>query len=388
MTIQADMFIEACRTRGHDFFAGVPCSFVKPLINAIIQAPSLRYVGAASEGEVLGITTGAWIAGRRTVAMCQNSGFGNMVNPLTSLNRPFGVPTLLIATWRGQPGLPDEPQHEQMGRILQPLIECLELPWRYFPDTPEDVDRAVGEASSEAEATRRPVVLVMKQGTVAAGAEIPEPTSRPTDGSTRDSRIGGPPPTRREAIRAALDAWPEHAPIVATTGMTGRELFALCDRRNHLYTVGSMGCASAIGLGLALGYRNPATARPVLVLDGDGAALMKLGNLSTIGRERPARFVHVVLNNGTHDSTGGQHTAGLTVDFSAIAAACGYRSGVRVDDVNGLRGAIDRALGAPRPHLIETAIRPGSTSGVGRPKLTPRQIIDRFRATVGEDSSS
>jgi len=306
-----------------------------------------------------------------------------MVNPLTSLNRPFGVPTLLIATWRGQPGLSDEPQHEQMGRILHSLIECLELPWRDFPDTPDDVDRVIDEAAAEAEATRRPVVLVMKSGSVAAGAEVPEPSPRPPDGRVTDNRTGGPSLTRRDALRAVLDAWPAQAPIIATTGMTGRELFALCDRPNHLYTVGSMGCASAIGLGLALGYRNSDTAHPVLVLDGDGAALMKLGNFSTIGRERPGRLIHVVLNNGTHDSTGGQHTAGLSVDFGAIAAACGYASGVRIDDGDGLRESIDRGLAVPGPHLVEVRIKPGSTPGIGRPTLSPRQVIDRFRANLG-----
>ncbi len=383
MTIAAQTFIDAADARGYDFFAGVPCSFVKPLINAVIESPKLRYLGGASEGEVLGITTGAWIAGRHTVAMCQNSGFGNMVNPLTSLNRPFGVPTLLIVTWRGEPGLGDEPQHEQMGRILQPLIECLELSWQYFPDATQDVDRVIGEACEEAEATRRPVVLIMKQGTVAAGAEIPEPVTQSLDGVARDERTGQRQPTRLEALRAALDVFPSGAPIVATTGMTGRELFAVCDRPNHLYTVGSMGCASAIGLGIALGYRQPAPP-PVLVLDGDGAALMKLGNLSTVGRERPGRFVHVILNNGTHDSTGGQHTAGSSVDFAAIAAASGYRTCLRVDNVAGLRDGIERALSADGPHLIEVLIQPGSTPGIGRPTLTPRQVIDRFRAAVGE----
>ena len=134
MTVTAARFIDACAVRGYDFFSGVPCSFVRSLINGVILSPHLRYVGASSEGEALGITAGAWMAGRKTVAICQNSGFGNMVNPLTSLNRPFSIPTLIVTTWRGQPGLNDEPQHEQMGRQLIPLIECLELPWQYFPE--------------------------------------------------------------------------------------------------------------------------------------------------------------------------------------------------------------------------------------------------------------
>jgi len=147
--------------------------------------------------------------------------------------------------------------------------------------------------------------------------------------------------------------------------------------------VGSMGCASAIGLGLSLGYRKRGLATRVLVIDGDGAALMKMGNLSTIGREQPESLVHLLLNNGTHDSTGGQHTAGLLVDFATVAGACGYRTGVRVDDAAGLAGALAAAAAAPGPHLIEVAIQAGSSPGVGRPTVSPREVIDRFRGTVG-----
>jgi phosphonopyruvate decarboxylase len=384
MSVSAAAFIDACTERGYDFFAGVPCSFIRALINGVITSPRLTYVGGASEGEVLGITSGAWIAGRKTVAMCQNSGFGNMVNPLTSLNRPFGIPTLLITTWRGEPGVKDEPQHEQMGRILRPLIECLELSAHDFPEHERDIAPALDRAAGETERTRTPVVLVMRKGAVDEGAEIGDPVARPPDGVAQDRRRGAVTLSRTDAIRIVRDAVPEQAPIIATTGMTGRELFALGDRPNQLYTVGSMGCASAIGLGLALGRRNPAAAPPTLVLDGDGAALMKLGNLATIGHERPQRFVHVVLNNGTHDSTGGQHTAAANVDFAAVAVACGYANGTRVDDADGLAAAIAGAAGGSGPYLVEVSIKPGTPEGIGRPTLTPREVIDRFRATVGQ----
>lgn len=378
MSIRAETFVDACRSRGYDFFAGVPCSFIKPLINRVIGSEGLRYVGAASEGEVLGITSGAWLAGRGTVAMCQNSGFGNMVNPLTSLNRPFGIPTLLVTTWRGQPGLKDEPQHEQMGRILRNLIECLEIEWHPFPEEPADVSPAINRAIDAAENTRRPVVLIMKHGTVEAGAEIPDAVAVPPAGRYEDRRAGGLRPTRRQAIEAILAEWPAADPIVATTGMTGRELFTVCDRPNHLYTVGSMGCASAIGLGFSLARPG----RHTLVLDGDGAALMKLGNFSTIGREKPESLIHVVLNNGTHDSTGGQHTAGLNVDFAGVAIACGYATGTSVVDGPALAAAVARARTAPGPHLIEAAILPGTPPGVGRPTITPREVVDRFRSAM------
>ena len=384
MTIAASTFIDACTRRGYDFFAGVPCSFVRALINRVIASPRLRYVGGASEGEVLGITSGAWMAGRKTVAMCQNSGFGNMVNPLTSLNRPFAIPTLLVTTWRGQPGVNDEPQHEQMGRILFDLIDCLELAWHYFPEAEDEVDALIERVLCDAERTRKPVVLVMRKGAVEAGEEIGAPVPRPPTGVVLDHRRGRSKMTRTDAIRVARDAFADSAPIIATTGMTGRELFTIGDRPNQLYTVGSMGCASAIGLGLSLGRRNAEKAPPTMVLDGDGAALMKMGNFATIGHEQPHRFVHVLLNNGTHDSTGGQHTSASNVDFASVAVACGYRSGTRVDDADGLAAAVQRASDGPGPHLIEVSILPGSPAGIGRPTITPQQVIDRFKVAIAE----
>src|SRR3954469_11016913 len=119
--ITADQFIDAAGARGFDFYTGVPCSYLTPLINGVLSSRALRYVGAASEGEAVAIAAGAWLAGRRTVVMCQNSGLGNAVNPLTSLNAAFNIPTLFITTWRGQPGVPDEPQHVLMGQITQDL---------------------------------------------------------------------------------------------------------------------------------------------------------------------------------------------------------------------------------------------------------------------------
>src|SRR5579859_7820281 len=140
--ITADAFIAAARARGFDFFTGVPCSFLTPLINGVLSDRSLRYVGAASEGEAVAIAAGAWLAGRRTIVMCQNSGLGNAVNPLTSLNAPFRIPTLLVTTWRGQPGLADEPQHEVMGQITHDLISLMGLPVEDAPNTDETVGPA------------------------------------------------------------------------------------------------------------------------------------------------------------------------------------------------------------------------------------------------------
>lgn len=263
------------------------------------------------------------------------------------------------------------------------MIECMELPWAFFPEETSEVDDAVQKVVTAMEKDRKPFVMVMRQGAVALGHEIPDAVVCPPQGKAEDERTGKVILTRTAAISAILEVCPKEAPIVATTGMTGRELYTIADRPNHLYTVGSMGCASAIGLGLSCGLSQDGVTKPVVVLDGDGAALMKLGNFATIGHEKPKHLLHLLLNNGTHDSTGGQHTSASNVDFSRVAAACGYASATRVDDAAGLQRAVKRSLAEPGPHLVDISILPGSPKGIGRPKIAPREVVDRFRDFVG-----
>ncbi len=164
--INADDFLGPARAEGLDFYTGVPCSYLTPLINRVINDPANRYVGAASEGEAVGIAAGAWLAGRQTVVMCQNSGLGNAVNPLTSLNAPFQIPTLLVVTWRGQPGLTDEPQHELMGQITPALLDTLRIPHMAFPATADDIGPAIAAMSASLSETRLPFAFIMEKGSV------------------------------------------------------------------------------------------------------------------------------------------------------------------------------------------------------------------------------
>ena len=168
--ISAASFIEHLRGLGYSQYAGVPCSFFTSFLNYVINDPTLDYVGATSEGEAVGITLGAALAGRKTVTMCQNSGLGNMVNPLTSLNYPFRIPTLLIVTWRGQPGVKDEPQHEQMGRIMHQLLDTLEIPWLPFPQEESEIAGVMAQAEASMLERERPFALVMPKDSIAAHA--------------------------------------------------------------------------------------------------------------------------------------------------------------------------------------------------------------------------
>jgi phosphonopyruvate decarboxylase len=379
--IRAATFLHEGRRRGFDFYTGVPCSFLTPLINQVIGDRATGYVGAASEGEAVAIAAGAWLAGRGPVVMCQNSGLGNTINPLTSLNWPFRIPLLLIVTWRGQPGLKDEPQHELMGRITAALLETAEVRHRPFPKTDGDIGAALDAAGAAMAETGLPFALVLEKDTVAeAPLEPPATKSRPR-GELVDRRSGGSLVPRVAALERLLAVLPDTAAVIATTGKCGRELFTLADRPQHLYQVGSMGGASAMGLGVALNVR-----RPVVVLDGDGAALMKLGNLATIGAQAPANLVHVVLDNGVHDSTGGQATVSATVDFAAVAMACGYAGAAACDDLAGLEAALRAALAAPGPHLVHLRIAPGSLAKLGRPTVGPAEVARRFRDFLRAES--
>lgn len=374
--ITADEFLETLQKSGHSFVSGVPCSFLKPFINRVIDSPVLDYLGAASEGEAVGITLGAYLGGRKTVTLCQNSGLGNTVNPLTSLNYPFRIPTLLITTWRGEPGRPDEPQHELMGQVTHDLLEILRIPWRPFPETPDEIEPAMAEAEATMTDRQLPFAFVMKKNTVTPadlesrpeGVEIQTLRFEVEPGSQSDR------PTRAAALEVILESCSPEAALVATTGKTGRELFTLADRPQHLYVVGGMGTASAIGLGIA----ETCPERPVVVLDGDGAALMKLGTLATIGARAPKNLCHVVLDNGVHDSTGGQATVSSTVRFADIAAAANYRQVGEVQSLGGLADCLAMLRKRPGPSLIHLKIRPGSMDNLGRPTVTPTEVRDRF----------
>ncbi|MBC7951580.1 MAG: phosphonopyruvate decarboxylase [Rhodospirillaceae bacterium] len=373
--IKAQDFIAAARDVGIDFFTGVPCSYLTPLINRVISDPGTPYVGATSEGEAMAIAAGAWFGGRLPVVMCQNSGLGNTVNPVTSLNYPFRIPALMVVTWRGEPGFPDEPQHDVMGEVTHALLDTIRVPHATFPEQPEELAPRLRAAVNHMRGEALPYAFVMRKDSVETETLDSPAKAVPPAGRVVDLRSHGAVPTRFDVLTRSLGVLPGNAAVIATTGKTGRELFTAADREQHLYVVGSMGGASAIGLGVATQVRNP-----VVVFDGDGAALMKLGNMATIGATAPDNLIHVVLDNGVHDSTGGQETVSSFVDFAAVAAACSYRTAARCDDLAGYERALSDALKAPGPHLIHIRIRPGSLEKLGRPTVKPPEVALRFKA--------
>ena len=380
--IRAQAFIEHLRTLGYSQYVGVPCSFLKPFINYVIDDPQLDYIGATSEGEAVAVNLGAALAGRKTVTMCQNSGLGNMVNPLTSLNYPFRVPTLLITTWRGEPGIKDEPQHEQMGAITHRLLDTLDIPWLPFPEDEADIPAVMQAAETSMAERQRPFALVMSKDAVA-----PHQLSRHhhaqqvhTERRQGPALVAAERLTRTDALELILETLHGDEAIVATTGKTGRELFTVADRPNHIYVVGGMGTASAIGFGIA----NAVPHQPVVVIDGDGAALMKMGNFATLGFYQPAQLLHIVLDNEVHDSTGGQSTSSSIVRFADVAAATNYRHAHAMERPEDIRASLQFLREQAGPSLLHVKIRSGSPKELGRPTVKPHQVGERFKQFLRE----
>lgn len=348
-------------------FYGVPCSYLGPLISVLSHHFPQKYQAAGNEGEAVALAAGAQLAGLRPVVILQNSGLGNAVNPLTSLCHTLRVPVLLLVTWRGQPGRSDEPQHELMGRITRDLLDAMEIRSEIFPSVQRDLPAALHRASRHMHSTSLPYALLVPKGTLA------QELSR-SDSALASIQYG----LRREAIGAIVRTSDPDTVLIATTGKTARELERDHDRATNLYVVGSMGCASSIALGVALNARH----RDVIVIDGDGAVLMRMEAMATIGRSAAERLTHIVLDNGSYESTGGQATHSGAIDLATVAAACGYRSHANVDSMSELRDAIGAAQATRGPHFIRAHIRAESDPALGRPALRPPDVATRFRQAV------
>lgn len=367
--ISAEVFCSELAERGFSTASGVPCShFGGPI--ALLSRSGEGYVPAPNEGAALAVAAGAALAGRRAYVMLQNSGLGNLVNPLTSLVMTYQLPVLTFVSLRGWPDpATDEPQHEVMGPASRPLLEALGVP-HYTLRKDDGVERfqeLLDAADKDLSDRRAPFVLV-ERGAIGKA-----------DAGSADEAGGLP---SADVMRRIADLAPDAA-LVATTGYTGRELFAVADRPGNFYMQGSMGHAASLALGVALSRPQ----RTVVVLDGDGAALMHLGAMSTIGQQAPENLVHVILDNGVHESTGGQRTTSDTTSFAQVAAACGYRTAVGCPTLGDVEAALRDALATPGPHLlaVRTLPRTGAVPPRATSALSAEGIRDRFSRSLTGD---
>ena len=368
--IQPKSFIDALAQGGVDFFAGVPDSLLKNLCAYITDNVSReKNIIAANEGNAVGLAAGYHLAtGKVGCVYMQNSGEGNIVNPLLSLvdEDVYHIPMLLVIGWRGEPGVHDEPQHKKQGKVTLSLLETMGVPYAVLD---ENWEQQVAQALTQIRETNGVYALIVRKGIFAE--YILQQTPPPLRAEL----------SREQAIQIVVDKLRKDDIVVSTTGMISRELFEYREvlGQGHgadFLTVGSMGHASQIALGIAL--QKPE--RRVIVFDGDGALLMHMGGMAIIGDYCPKNLVHIVFNNGAHDSVGGQPTVGQKIDIEAIAKAVGYADVVSVDSQMSLMFAMNHVNNAviEGTSLINVNVRKGNRKDLGRPTTTPIQNKEAF----------
>lgn len=357
-------FINYLGENGIDFFAGVPDSLLKNICAYIADTQDESHnIITANEGGAIGLAAGYHLAtGRIGCVYMQNSGEGNIINPLASLTDKdvYGIPVLLIIGWRGKPGVHDEPQHAKQGKVTLSLLETMGISYAVL-EKDGDWKAQVSKAVRHMAGTGEVYALVIEKDTF-------EPYV--LEGPRLDFDM-----SREEAIQMVAGSISDSDAIVSTTGMISRELFEYRAARGEghekdFLTVGSMGHASQIALGIAL--QKPG--RRIWCFDGDGALIMHMGSMAIIAEKAPKNYVHVVFNNGAHDSVGGQPTVGLDIDIPAIAMAVGYKQAFSVTTKTGLHEVLSEILkDSEGPVLLEIKVRKGNRKDLGRPTTTPTQ---------------
>lgn len=372
--ISSEQLYAAFTRVGVGYFCGVPDSLLSSF-GHYLRAHSEQHIVTADEGNAIALAAGHYLATSEVpLVYMQNSGLGNAINPLASLidQSVWGVPMILLIGWRGRPGTKDEPQHQKQGAITEKLLDALDVPYAFLVSNENILNDQISNSLLEANRLQKPFALLVKDGLKPINGS--EPTDQPVYALGREEAIGF----------IAQASSPEDI-IVATTGKISRELYEYRERNhqphNDLLVVGGMGHASSIALGLAQEKPN----RKVYCLDGDGAVLMHMGALAIIGEASPKNLIHIVLNNGSHDSVGGQPTAAFSIDLPNVAKACGYK---QVHSVHSAPQLEDLILSADQagPVLIEIRVAKGSRKELSRPSIAPSQNKQAFMKFLQEKS--
>lgn len=363
---------------GFDFYSGVPCSFLKNLINYAIN--DCEYIIASNEGEAVAICAGAYLGGRKTVVLMQNSGLTNAISTLTSLNYIFRIPVMGFVSLRGEPGTNDEPQHELMGRITTSLLDIMEIKWSYLSDNIDDAKSQIEIAKKYIE-NNMTFFFIVKKGIFEKEDLINKDIKKVCNKtkiikSKADNYI-----KRIEAIKKINSLKDNNTVLLATTGYTGRELYEIEDSENNFYMVGSMGCISSIGLGLSLVKKNI----NIMVLDGDGAFIMRMGAIATIAQYNPFNLLHILLDNSAYISTGGQTTVSCNIDFVNLTASVGYNNAFYAHNLDELEKYIAIWKQEKGLSFIYLKVSKDTKENLSRPKMRPYEVKERLMSFLREN---
>jgi len=353
-----------------DFFTGVPDSQLKPLCNYLMNTYGIsnQHVIAANEGNAVALAAGYHLAtGKIPVVYLQNSGIGNIINPVASLmnDKVYSIPCVFIVGWRGEPGIHDEPQHIYQGEVTVKLLEDMDI--RTFvigKDTTEAELAATMQEFKKLLQIGKQVAFVIRKGALEY------------DGKVKYINLNQM--VREDIIRHIVAATDKDI-IVSTTGKASRELFEIreANKQSHAYdflTVGSMGHSSSIALGIAMQKPD----KKIWIVDGDGAALMHMGSMAVLGANAPKNVVHIVINNGAHETVGGMPTVAEKIDLVKIAEGCGYPDRICVNSFEELDRALDRAKTTPKLSFIEIKCSIGAREDLGRPTTTAKENKEIF----------
>ena len=363
------------RGQGIRFFAGVPDSLLKDFCAYVTDnMADDEHVITANEGNAVALAAGHFLGtGEPALVYMQNSGIGNAVNPLLSLADPevYSIPMLLMIGWRGEPGVKDEPQHVKQGRVMTELMDAMEIPWFELTADTTDPGKLITEACRLMRDKSMPVALLVRKGAFEKY-------------KLKKDVVTDFPMNREGAVQCVVDLLDSDDVVVSTTGKTSRELYEY--RAEHgdghgsdFLTVGAMGHTASIAMGVARGQPD----RKVVCLDGDGSVLMHMGALAIIGQSGLDNFLHVLVNNGAHDSVGGQATVGFEMDIPGIAKACGYKEVASVSTGDDVKAEMARLRALKGPVLLEIKTNKGARDDLGRPKTTPVENRDAFMARLG-----
>ena len=370
MSISNKYFIKLLDENGINFFTGVPDSLLKGFCSCIDEnLPSESNIVAANEGNALAIAAGYYLStGKIPLVYMQNSGFGNLVNPLLSLcdSEVYSIPSILLIGWRGEPGIIDEPQHIKQGKIQLSLLDSMSIPYKIISKNDKEVEKKVEWCVTNAIKDSKPYAILVKKGTF-------------DNYRVNKKLVNKGKHTREESLKIILDSLPKDSVIISTTGKTSREIFELREQRgeqhsNDFLTVGSMGHCSSIALGVAL--QKPKI--KVVCIDGDGSLLMHLGAVSTISRYKPPNFYYILLNNFTHESVGGQKTAADNISFPDMLKSMGFLKIYSESEDLKIKYALKEIFDSKGPNFVEVIIKEGSRKNLGRPSVKPKESKEAF----------
>lgn len=369
--ISCQNYFNILKEKGFTFFTGIPDSTFKNFLKFIIDNDDkcLQNLVACNECESIAISVGYYLATNKiAVVYMQNSGLGKAVNPLTSLCDPeiYSIPVLLMIGWRGEPEQKDAPQHKKMGRIMLPLLKTLEIPYSILKPELKYIKRELNKAIEYFNTTKGPYAFIIRRDFFQNYEMMKK--------QINDSEL-----TREEAINIIMDNLDEDEIIISTTGYTSREVYEYREKKSQdhfksFYNIGSMGCASSIGLSIAIQKPN----KKIIVFDGDAATIMQMGAFTTIGKNAPVNFVHIIFDNHVHETTGSQPSNSISANFLQIAMACKYKYGKIIKTKAEILEVIREIKNKEGPIIIIIQVKIGTRSNLKRPEKAPKSYKENL----------